>query len=415
MAEIGCIADDFTGATDIAGALTRAGYRTVVTIGAPPDGLPEADAIVVALKTRTSAVEHAVTTSTDAARRLLELGCTRLYFKYCSTFDSTPSGNIGPVADALLETTGHRLGVVVPSFPRNGRRVFQSQLFVHDQLLSESPMRHHPLTPMTDSHIGRLLTPQTRSRVELVDLQTVRDADALSRRLSDLAESPSPVLAVLDAIDDGDLTRIAAALPDTALLTGGAALAGALPAPAEPVDADPLSAPVGRRLVLAGSASSATRGQIAAALPEMPSAQLDLAALAADAGAETQRLRAVIRDAWAEAPDRPVLVFATASLDDLSPADSREQDAERIEACLSALAVAAVDDGARSIIVAGGESSGAVTSALGVQRLEIGPEIAPGVVWSRAVTAGGVEIGLALKSGNFGSERIFLDAWAVFS
>jgi uncharacterized protein YgbK (DUF1537 family) len=229
MTLLGCIADDFTGATDLAAALTDAGYRTTVVIGPGVDEVGDADAVVVALKTRTAPVADAVSQSLSAVRSLRRLGAERFYFKYCSTFDSTPQGNIGPVADALLAELGARLGVVVPSFPANGRRVYGSMLFVHGQPLAESPMRDHPLTPMTDSNVVRLLEPQTTSAVAAIPLERVRaDASALTAELAELA-SGDPTLVVLDAIDDGDLARIAQALPPGTLITGGAALAAQLP------------------------------------------------------------------------------------------------------------------------------------------------------------------------------------------
>lgn len=405
MTQLGCIADDFTGATDVAAALTSAGHRTVVTIGVPEGPVLGADAVVVALKSRTAPVAAAVEESIAAARALRALGASRFYFKYCSTFDSTPQGNIGPVADALLAELGLKLGVVVPSFPANGRRVFQGHLFVHDQPLDESPMSHHPLTPMKDANLLRLLAPQTTSRVELVPLQVVQDGTALPATLASLAGGTTRTLAVVDAVNDRDLVRIAHALPERALITGGAGLAAALAGPDR--RPDPIGFPAGPRLVVAGSASAATREQIAVAAREIPSAQVDRARLATAFDEEVARLLAVVRTA------ERTLVYATASLDDLAADVDRARDAALIERCLAELTRAAVAAGARRIVIAGGETAGAVTAALGVRRLEIGPSIAPGVVWSSAATADGTRVALALKSGNFGGPRLFLDAWDV--
>ena len=404
MTQLGCIADDFTGATDVAAAFTSAGHRTVVTIGVPEGPVPGADAVVVALKSRTAPVADAVRESLAAARALRALGASRYYFKYCSTFDSTPDGNIGPVADALLAELGLGLGVVVPSFPANGRRVFQGCLFVHDQPLDESSMRHHPLTPMTDASLLRLLAPQTTSRVELVPLQVVHDETALPATLASLADGATPTLAVLDAVDDGDLARIARALPEHTLLTGGAGLAGALAGADR--GPEPIGFPAGARLVVAGSASAATREQVAVAGGEIPSVQVDRAALPTAFDEEVARLFDVVRSGG----DRPVLVYATASLDDLA---GGARHAELIERCLARVTVSAVAGGVRRVVVAGGETAGAVTAALGVRQLAIGPSIAPGVVWSSAATADGTRVALALKSGNFGGPRLFLDAWDV--
>jgi uncharacterized protein YgbK (DUF1537 family) len=407
---LGGIADDFTGATDLAAALTTAGYRTVVTVGVPPADVPAADAVIVALKTRTAPVADAVCESLAAARWLRAAGATRIYFKYCSTFDSTPTGNIGPVADALLSELGLTLGVVVPSFPANGRRLYQATLFVHGQPLAESSMRHHPLTPMTDSNVVRLLEPQSTSRVVHVPLEQVRQPGELAASLR-RAAADGPVLVVIDAIDDTDLTIIAEALPAETLLTGGAALAAVLDPPGTSV-AGPIDFPDGPRLVVAGSASAATRAQVAAARDVLPSERLDVVALNRDPEAEVARLLDIVTASWARSDD-PVLVYATATLDDLSDPTDRARDAGLIERGLAALCAAAVKHGGRRLIVAGGETSGAVTSELGVAHLEIGPSIAPGVVWSSAVTASGVRVALALKSGNFGTPTMFLDAWEV--
>ena len=412
MTQLGCIADDFTGATDLAAALAAAGYRTVVTIGVPGGPVADADAVVVALKSRTAPVDEAVRDSVAALRWLRGIGATRTYFKYCSTFDSTPRGNIGPVADALLAELGTGLGVVVPSFPANGRRVYQATLFVHGEPLAESPMRHHPLTPMTDSNLVRLLEPQSTSRVAHVPLERLREPGALAAELAGLA-SGGPVLVVLDAIDDADLAVIAGALPADALVTGGAALGAALSGPT-PDAAGALSFPDGPALVVSGSASAATREQVAVARESVPSARVDLAALLTDADAEVTRLLDVVVSAWAN-DDRPVLVYATAELADLSAEADRERDSALIERCLADLTRRAVAAGGRRVIVAGGETSGAVTSALGVTQLEIGPAIAPGVVWAGATTGDGTRVALALKSGGFGSPTMFLDAWKVLS
>ncbi|PWS52115.1 Hrp-dependent type III effector protein, partial [Streptomyces sp. FT05W] len=237
MPTLGAIADDFTGATDLATMLVARGHRTVVTVG--PESLSEgpegaavrdADAVVVALKSRTAPVDEAVGTSLAALRALRRAGCERFYFKYCSTFDSTPAGNIGPVTDALLAELGERRTVVVPAFPATGRTVYKGRLFVHDELLDESPMRHHPLTPMRDSHLGRLLTPQTRHPVRLVGLDTVRQGGDTLRAALDAPELADS-LVVVDAVTDEDLVTVCAATTHLALVTGAAGLALGLTGP----------------------------------------------------------------------------------------------------------------------------------------------------------------------------------------
>ena len=269
---IGAIADDFTGATDVAVAFRRAGLRTVVLFRRPAIDaeLPDVDAVVIGLKTRTVPAAQAVIESVAAARWLQGRGASQFYFKYCSTFDSRPEGNIGPVADALSEMLGARQVAVAPSSPEHGRTQYQGHLFVGEQLLSESPMRHHPLTPMTDSSIPRVLEAQTRHPVRLVPRATVaRGADAIA---AELQERPGAGVdyVVLDALDDADLTQIGLAVSGHVLITGAAGLAGGLgralaagaPSLVGPaVDGDPVGCV--RAAALAGSCSSMTLAQVA--------------------------------------------------------------------------------------------------------------------------------------------------------
>lgn len=413
MQLLGCIADDFTGATDIGAALVKAGYRTAVTIGPPTAGSQhELDAIVVALKTRTAPVAEAIEATTSAFDSLSAAGADRFYFKYCSTFDSTARGNIGPVTDALLDRTGATIAIMVPSFPANGRTVYRGHLFVGDALLSDSSMRNHPLTPMTDANLERVLAPQTRRPVRRIGLDTVRAGrEALAAAITE-----APGLVILDAIDDDDLARIAEATPSEVLLTGGAGLAAQLSRAHASEAAGTLRDTPGRRLVLSGSASEATRGQVGAAIDSIPSLQLDLDALGADPEAEIARILDWAGDHWAAQPDTPALVYATASVADLdATASSRAEAAELIETTLALIARRAIRHGMRQLIVAGGETSGAVVSSLGISELLIGPEIAPGVVWANAETDDGTAITIALKSGNFGSENMFTTAWELLA
>ncbi|WP_328498610.1 four-carbon acid sugar kinase family protein [Streptomyces sp. NBC_00414] len=428
MPTLGAIADDFTGATDLATTLVARGYRTVVAVG--PDSIADepgraavddADAVVIALKSRTAPVAEAVDSSLAALNALRRAGCRRFYFKYCSTFDSTAEGNIGPVADALLDTLGERRAVVVPSFPATGRTVYRGRLFVHDELLDESPMRHHPLTPMRDSHVGRLLAPQTTRPVRLVDLETVRaGAGALAAALDDpgLADA----LVVVDATEDEDLRTVSAATTHHALVTGAAGLALGLtgPRPAA-ARAAAVSRPGDPAVVLSGSASSATRAQVAHARAHLPHRKLDLAALRADFEAAVGGLVAFARDCWQHDLGRPPLLYAVGDLSDLddSPAASA-----LVERALAACATRLVAAGARRLLVAGGETSGSVVTALGVRTLTIGSPISPGVTWARATCRNrndgyggthddGQTIDVALKSGNFGDPDIFTEAWSA--
>jgi 3-dehydrotetronate 4-kinase len=416
MPLLGAIADDFTGATDLATMLVARGFRTAVTVG-PPDAADlgdDTDAVVVALKSRTAPVDEAVRQSVASLDALRAAGCARFYFKYCSTFDSTPAGNIGPVADALLDALGERRTVVVPSFPATGRTVYRARLFVHDALLDESPMRGHPLTPMRDSHLGRLLAPQTRRKVHFVGYDTVRAGVAAVREALD-EPAARKALTVIDAITDDDLRTIAAATEHFPLVTGAAGLALGLTGP-HPDSARAPSTGDGPGVVLSGSASAATRAQVAHAHDRLPHRRLDLAALREDFDAAVAGLVSFARECWEKDPDRPPVIYAVAQESDIERrAPSGGTDAATLaERALSRCAAELVAAGARHLLVAGGETSGAVVTALGARSMRIGAPIAPGVCWARAdafLDGRAHPVDLALKSGNFGGTDIFTTAW----
>ncbi|MFD7715792.1 3-oxo-tetronate kinase [Streptomyces sp. NPDC059814] len=424
MPTLGAIADDFTGATDLATMLVARGYRTVVTVGpdavAGDHAVAAADAVVVALKSRTAPVSEAVASSLAALRALRAAGCERFYFKYCSTFDSTPEGNIGPVTDALLNAVDERRAVVVPAFPDTGRTVRDGRLLVHGEPLDESPMRHHPLTPMRDSDVGRLLAPQTTHPVRHVDLETVRSgAEALKAALDDPALSDA--LVVVDATENEDLRTISAATLHHRLVTGAAGLALGLTGPHPGASrARAASRPGDPAVVLSGSASAATRAQVAHGRAHLPHRKLDIAALRADLDASVEELVGFARDCWQADPRRPPLIYAVDDLRDLDRAAQGATPAASVlvERALAACAVRLVGAGARRLLVAGGETSGSVITALGVRTLTIGSPIAPGVTWATAArgtgqTDGAVDV--ALKSGNFGDTDIFTEAWSVLA
>src|SRR6266568_516846 len=414
-----CIADDFTGATDLAGMLVRAGMRTIQTIGVPPRGAAlDADAVVVALKSRTAPPVEAVADSLAALAALRDGGCRRFFFKYCSTFDSTDRGNIGPVADALLDALGAPLAIACPAFPENGRSVLMGHLFVGEVLLSESGMRTHPLTPMTDPSLVRVLQRQARRKVGLVRADAVAAGpDAIRARLEALRQDGIG-LAIVDAVSDADLRRIGEACWDHLLVTGGSGVAMGLPEAwgargllGARDGAATLPSSAGLRAVVSGSCSVATLGQVAKAVEAgTPAFRVDPLRLAAGEDVATAAL------AWA-APllERgPVLVYATAEPDTVRAAQDRlgrEHAGTLVEAALAAIAKGLVERGVGRLVVAGGETSGAVVNALGVKALRIGPQIAPGVPWTASV--GGRPLALALKSGNFGAPTFFLDAWKV--
>jgi uncharacterized protein YgbK (DUF1537 family) len=412
---LGCIADDLTGAADVGGALTRDGLRVVQVLGVPREDLDvgPADALVVALKTRSAPVAQAVQESLQSLRWLRAQGCQRIAFKYCSTFDSTDDGNIGPVADALLDALDHDFAVVAPSFPRNGRTVYKGHLFVGATLLSESGMQHHPLTPMTDANLVRVLGRQTTGRVGLVDYPTVEAGPAAVRDALDVLRADGFRYAVVDALSDEHLLTLAAATVHDPLVTGGSAIAWAAchiaerTTPTSPSTAAPAIDDRGvecpRGLVIAGSCSTATLRQIAHMRDLHPSLRLDLGALAAGHDAVAQAV------AWATPllTDGPVLIYSSGT-----PTEQDEarrllgpDSSVRIEAALGEIARRLVHQGVRHVVVAGGETSGAVMAALGVSALVIGAEIEPGV--PVAVSTTEPHVAVALKSGNFGSPEFF--------
>ncbi|MGZ2487819.1 uncharacterized protein YgbK (DUF1537 family) [Rhizobium pisi] len=413
---LGCIADDFTGATDLAALLARSGLPVSLRIGVPSEEDSAADAAafeVIALKCRTAPVADAIEEARRAFAWLKRTGAARFFWKYCSTFDSTDEGNIGPIAEMLMAELGAKQTIYCPAFPENGRSIFMGHLFVGEDLLSESPMKDHPLTPMRDSSLVRLLAPQVRGKVGLANRHVVaRGAQALKGRLQALAEDGVSHV-IVDAVCDADLGEIAAATADFPLITGASSVAGQLPRlyveramVSPPAARQSILPPQGGQIVLSGSCSAMTRRQVAHYGSRSASLRLDPLALAAEgAGAA---------EAWLgqQSPDAAKLIFATAEPDDVRRAQERlglERASELVEQALADLARAAFRRGIRRFVVAGGETSGAVTKALGVTRLEIGPEIAPGVPWTFAEVEG-ERIALALKSGNFGRETFFTDA-----
>jgi uncharacterized protein YgbK (DUF1537 family) len=417
MPLLGCIADDFTGATDLASMLVGRGMPTVQVIGVPEagDALPDADAVVVALKSRTAPVAEAVAASLASLRWLRDAGCRQFLFKYCSTFDSTDEGNIGPVADALLDALDAGFAVACPAFPANARSVYQGHLFVADRLLNESGMESHPLTPMRDANLVRVLSRQTDGAVGLIPHAVVAaGADAIRRRATQLAEQGRRY-AVVDAIADDDLLAIGRACAGHALITGGSGIAMGLPDNFRAAGllgegaGDALPPAHGHAAVIAGSCSRATLGQIALAREHVPVLELDPLAHP-DAGA----LAAAALD-WATGRlgDVPVVIAASAPPDRVAALQARlgrDAAGALIEEALATVAAGLVARGVRRLVVAGGETSGAVVARLGVRRLRIGPAIDPGVPWT-ATEIGGEVLHLALKSGNFGARDFFLKAF----
>jgi len=411
---LGCIADDFTGATDLANTLVRQGMSTVVLLGVPNGRVPDADAVVVALKSRSIPAGDAVRLSLNALDYLKRGGARQYYFKYCSTFDSTDAGNIGPVADALLAALGVAFTVACPAFPTNKRTIYQGNLFVGDQLLAESSMRDHPLNPMTDSSLVRVLQRQAQGKVGLIPFVVVtQGAAAIKAEMQRLALT-GVRHAIVDALTDQHLFAIGEACSEMQLLTGGSGLALGLPENFRRVKllktaaASELPRVGGHAVVLSGSCSAATQRQVAALQRQCESFALDAMALARDPGVVAKALT------WAQPRlgQKPLLIYSTAApkqIEEVQAALGRERAGAMVEQALGEIAKDLVARGARRLVVAGGETSGAVVTALGITGLRVGAEIDPGVPWTASLDE--KPIALALKSGNFGGDDFFLKAF----
>lgn len=411
---IGAIADDFTGATDLALTLARGGLSVLQIIGVPTaeTDFGDAQAVVVSLKSRTIAARDAVTQSVATAQHLLAAGASQLLFKYCSTFDSTDAGNIGPVTDALLDLLGEARTIACPAFPANGRTIFKGHLFVGDQLLSESSMKDHPLTPMRDANLIRVLQRQTRRPVSLIARHVVAGpAEGLEQAFAALDG-----IAIVDAVCDDDLRAIGKAAKDLKLITGGSGIAIGLPAnfPGVPTSqsAETVHLPDGGSVILAGSCSAATRRQIERAKAAgFPTFQLDAFAIAEG----RMQVKDAIDFVIAQQEDAVAIVYSSADPSSIATIQTRlgrDESGALIEDFLGSLAAELHKKGVNRFLVAGGETSGAVVKALEVPALTIGPEIDPGVpwTWSHGRPA---PIALALKSGNFGADDFFIKAWGL--
>jgi uncharacterized protein YgbK (DUF1537 family) len=416
---LGCIADDYTGASDLANTLTRCGLRTVQTIGVPSDDLelPEVDAVVVSLKSRSIEASQAVAKSRAAEKWIRGRGASHVLFKICSTFDSTDAGNIGPVMDALRADSGDAIVLVTPAFPETGRTVYQGNLFVGSAPLNESPLKDHPLNPMHDSNLVRVLARQSRTKVGLADLAVIaRGPDAVRVHLADLAAKGIGA-AIADAVFERDLETIGTVALDHRVSVGasgiGLGLARALVASGRAKankTTDVSGKPVGGAAAcLAGSCSQATLQQIAKAEQAMPVLRLDPEQVVAGKN-ETQRALD-----WAKArlAKGPILIASSSTPDQVAALQARHgRDAagHAIEEAMADIAEGLVKSGVRRLVVAGGETSGAVVDRLGIPGFLVGPEIAAGVPVLRAVGARDGEMLLALKSGNFGGPEFFSDA-----
>jgi uncharacterized protein YgbK (DUF1537 family) len=416
---LGCIADDYTGASDLANMLTRSGLRTVQTIGVPDEALalPNVDAVVVSLKSRSIEAPQAVARSRAADKWLRGRGASHVLFKICSTFDSTDAGNIGPVMDALRDDSEDPIVLVTPAFPGTGRTVYQGNLFVGNVPLNESPLKDHPLNPMHDSNLVRVLTRQSRHKVGLVDLATVvRGPDAIRKRVADLA-GEGYHSAIVDAVFDHELEAIGQAALDYDLSVGASGMGLGLArglissgkvknSSASAIESKPIGGPVA---CLAGSCSQATLKQVAEAEKTMAVLRLDPEQLV-KGGSEVQRALAWAKDHLGKSP---ILIASSSTPDQVSALQSRygrDVAGHAIEQAMAELSEALASDGVRRLIIAGGETSGAVVDRLGIPAFLVGPEIATGVPVLRTIGAKRGDMIMALKSGNFGGPDFFNDA-----
>lgn len=416
---LGVIADDFTGATDIAGFLVENGMRTVQLNGIPKEKIDvNADAVVISLKSRSCPVDEAINDSVAALKWLQANGCQQFYFKYCSTFDSTAEGNIGPVTDALLAELGEEFTMVCPALPVNGRTVYNGHLFVFQDLLSDSGMRNHPVTPMTDSSLIRMMDAQSQGTSGLVNFQVIEQgSQAVTERFEEL-KAQGNRYAVVDAFNAEHLVTLGQAAKSLKLVTGGSGLAASIAKNwverlEDQSDAkqagNPEKAPT---VVFSGSCSVMTNQQVAVYKEKAPHFAIDVKACLTDESYSNQVFDWVMTNIESEfAP----LVYATADATALKAIQQEfgaQASSHAVEQFFSQLAIKLQQHGVKNFIVAGGETSGVVTQSLAVKGFHIGPQIAPGVPWVKSVEG---ELSLALKSGNFGDENFFAKAQSFFA
>ena len=416
---LGCIADDFTGATDLANNLVRAGMRVVQTIGVPNAPLSaEVDAVVVALKSRTISPQDAIDQSLQALQWLQGQGAQQIYFKYCSTFDSTAQGNIGPVTEALMHALQTDFTIATPAFPDNGRTVFKGYLFVGDVLLNESGMQHHPLTPMVDANLVRVMQAQCKSKVGLLSHKTIAQGTAsIGQEITNLKQQGVRI-AIVDAVSNDDLMRLGPALKGMPLVTAGSGVAIGLPqnfglSPTPQASVLPKAS--GLQAVVSGSCSQATNRQVANFKASgRPTFLIDPLHLK---GSWEDLVQEALAWAQGHLATGPVLVYSTATPESVQAVQSElgvEAAGHQVEQALAAIARGLLQQGVHQLVLAGGETSGACVQALSIEQLQIGPQIDPGVPWCHAHTPmGGVHI--TLKSGNFGTDDFFAKAFNFLS
>ncbi|MSQ55976.1 MAG: four-carbon acid sugar kinase family protein [Limnohabitans sp.] len=425
---LGCIADDFTGATDLANNLVRAGMRVVQTIGVPNESLQsDVDAVVVALKSRTIAPALAVEQSLLALKWLRAEGAQQIYFKYCSTFDSwyegDVRGNIGPVTDALMDALNTDFTIATPAFPDNHRTVCNGYLFVGDVLLSESSMKDHPLTPMLDANLVRVLQAQSQKKVGLIAHTVMaKGHTAITQRINEL-KTQGVQIAVVDALNNDDLIRLGPALKNRPLVTASSGVAIGLPANwnlMPNAQSSLLPSAKGFQAIVSGSCSQATQAQVAHFKQSgQPAFEIDVMQLHTEQAKQVQIEKAL---QWAQSlvSQKAVLIYSTADPARVQEVQKRwdvEASGAMIEQTLAQITQGLVRLGVSQLLVAGGETSGACVQALQVGQLQIGLQIDPGVPWCYAHSSLSASQGLhiSLKSGNFGTVDFFTKAWRMLS
>ncbi|MEZ5924081.1 MAG: four-carbon acid sugar kinase family protein [Hyphomicrobiaceae bacterium] len=409
---LGAIADDLTGGIELASMLVAQGVRTGFGIGPAASLVEDAEAQVIALKTRVIPADEAVTAVLGGAERLITRGARQVFFKYCATFDSTPAGNIGPCAEALIDRLDAHRALFCPALCETGRTVYQGHMFGGSTLLSDSPKRFDPLTPMTDSNLVRVLQAQSRQKVGLIDHSIVEAGPEAIRYRSEQLAAEGATLQIVDTLNENHLAAIADAAAGMPLLTGNSSVAAHLPACWRRSGDLQATAPImlagvdGPGAVIAGSVAEQTRQQLAVFGTHHPVLTLHLErAFAGDdlVGEAMTFARQCMRQCRDFAISTAV---PQAAVDQLQTRFGRAETAAQAEFILSTLAHRFVHElGVRRIVVAGGETSGAVVAALGLTRLEVGPYLGLGM--SRAITRTEPILGLSLKSGKLGSLDVF--------
>ena len=418
---IGVIADDFTGGTDIAGFLVEGGLSTVQLSGVPADTFTtEADAVVVSLKSRSCPANEAVEQSLATLRWLQLQNCQQIFFKYCSTFDSTAEGNIGPVTDAILKQLGEKFTIIAPALPVNGRTVYCGHLFVNGALLNESGMQNHPVNPMRDANLMRLMEMQASGKAGNVPSSVLdQGAEAVRKAFAALADKGISY-GVPDTLTTDHLSILGEAAADMPFVTGGSGLAAGLAKALakkrgwKQENASEAGAPLpgGKTIVLSGSCSVMTNKQVAIYSADAPSFQVEVGRCTKDAVGYAAEIAS-----WIDQQDsgKAPLIYATASPEALAAIQSQfgaREASLAVEHLFSELTIHLKNRGFDHFIIAGGETSGVIVQKLGISAFHIGPQIAPGVPWVRAVN---MPVSLALKSGNFGDEQFFSKAQTFYA